>query len=88
MVVRKHFIIKGSVQGVGFRWRAARLARHLGLAGYVRNLPDGDVEMEIEGEEAMIGQVILDLSESPFIRIEDLITKRLPPEGGDGFRVL
>ena len=39
------FLVSGIVQGVGFRWFAARHARALGLAGYARNLPDGRVEV-------------------------------------------
>lgn len=43
--------IYGAVQGVGFRWSAARKAQELGLQGFVRNCDDGCVETEVEGEE-------------------------------------
>ena len=41
--------IRGYVQGVGFRWSAAREAKNLGITGYVRNLSDGSVYIEAEG---------------------------------------
>jgi acylphosphatase len=42
-------ILKGKVQGVGFRWFTRKAAQELGLVGQVRNLPDGDVEVEVAG---------------------------------------
>lgn len=42
--------VSGRVQGVGFRWWAQGVARQLGLAGRVRNLPDGRVEILVQGE--------------------------------------
>lgn len=48
-MVRKHIIFSGRVQGVGFRYTACYLARSLGLTGWVKNLWDGDVEMEVQG---------------------------------------
>jgi acylphosphatase len=45
-------IVHGRVQGVGFRWSTRRAARDLGLAGQVRNMPDGTVEVIAEGPEA------------------------------------
>ena len=47
--MRRHFILSGRVQGVGFRWRASQIGEMLGLTGWVRNLEDGSVEMEAEG---------------------------------------
>jgi acylphosphatase len=52
--VTTRFQVFGMVQGVGFRWFVARHARSLGLAGYARNLPNGSVEVMVDGpEEAM-----------------------------------
>jgi acylphosphatase len=45
------FLVSGLVQGVGFRWFVARHARTLGLVGYARNLPDGRVEVVVNGPE-------------------------------------
>ncbi len=47
-------IVSGRVHGVGFRARAARLARELGLSGLVRNTPQGQVEIYCEGERQKI----------------------------------
>ena len=46
---RLHLVISGRVQGVGFRFSAYDEAKELALAGYVRNLPNGDVEIVAEG---------------------------------------
>ena len=52
-----HIIVSGRVQGVGFRYSVNNFARHLGLNGWVRNLPNGSVEMLVEGEKAAIEQL-------------------------------
>ena len=46
---RRYFRVRGRVQGVGFRYFARATATQLGLAGHVKNRPDGDVELEAEG---------------------------------------
>lgn len=46
-----HALVRGEVQGVGFRYSAARKAASLGLLGWVRNTDDGDVEVWAEGED-------------------------------------
>jgi acylphosphatase len=56
---RNHVIIEGKVQGVFFRANTHRMATSLGLAGWVRNLPDGRVEAVFEGDEKNLA-VMLD----------------------------
>lgn len=51
---RLHVVIRGRVQGVGFRDAASREARRLGLSGWVRNRLDGAVEVTAEGYEAAL----------------------------------
>ncbi|MBI1321388.1 MAG: acylphosphatase [Candidatus Hydrogenedens sp.] len=54
MSQRLHVIVRGRVQGVGFRIATMRKAQSLGLTGWVKNLPDGAVETECEGGAAAI----------------------------------
>jgi acylphosphatase len=63
-IVAKHIVFSGNVQGVGFRFTALKIANGYHLTGYVRNLPRGDVEMLIQGEEETIGSCVRDLEES------------------------
>ncbi|MFQ5896344.1 MAG: acylphosphatase [Nitrospinota bacterium] len=48
---RLHLLVHGMVQGVGYRFAVQRQAERLGLSGWVRNCPDGTVELAAEGEE-------------------------------------
>lgn len=59
------FIVKGRVQGVGFRWFVTREAARLDLAGYVRNLPDGTVEVVAQGPEAALASLESALAHGP-----------------------
>jgi acylphosphatase len=52
--VSTKFLVSGMVQGVGYRWFVARHARSLGLSGYARNLPDGRVEVVVQGPEGAL----------------------------------
>ena len=61
MQAAAHIIVKGLVQGVGFRWFVEREASKLGLVGYVKNLYSGDVECELEGERGLIEELIKQL---------------------------
>ena len=85
--VRRHIIFYGYVQGVGFRWRASSSARRLGISGWVRNLPDGSVEMEAEGTEKAIDDMILAIEKGTFVRIENMSVKTIPLHGDSGFEI-
>lgn len=54
MEKRVEVVYKGRVQGVGFRFTVERLANQQGVTGFVRNMPDGTVELVVEGEEAAL----------------------------------
>ncbi len=82
-MVRKHFYFSGRVQGVGFRYQAVWAAQRIGLTGWVRNLYDGRVEMEVQGEEADLSRFLSDLQKDTFIRVEKLESSELPLEQGE-----
>ena len=58
-------IVKGRVQGVGFRYFVQREASKLGLTGEVKNLPDGNVRVIAEGDESALKKLIQKLHEGP-----------------------
>lgn len=60
----KHVIFRGRVQGVGFRYTAHEIAGRYDVAGFVRNLPDGTVEMFIQGDPLHIDNCIADIQEA------------------------
>ena len=51
------WVVGGRVQGVGFRWFVARQAAELSLTGWVKNLPNGQVEVVAEGESASLARL-------------------------------
>ena len=76
--MRKHIFFYGRVQGVGFRYYAVQKANQLGLTGWVKNLYDGSVEMEVEGQEELIDQLIIFLQNRTYIWIERIDAKKIP----------
>lgn len=78
--IRRHIYFSGRVQGVGFRFTACCLAGRLGLTGWVKNLWDGRVEMEVQGTQEDILSLIHRLEEGPYIQIEKMETKEIPLE--------
>jgi acylphosphatase len=60
-----HVRVKGLVQGVGFRWFVRERARRLGLAGWVRNLPDGSVEVVASGDPGQLELLREELRRGP-----------------------
>jgi len=58
MQKRVNIIYSGQVQGVGFRFTTSAIAKEFGIKGWVKNLPDGDVEVVAEGEEKILNKFI------------------------------
>lgn len=58
-------VVRGRVQGVGFRMFVVREAHRLGLAGFTRNLPDGTVEVLATGEAGSLNSLVLRLEQGP-----------------------
>ena len=76
-LLRAHLVISGRVQGVAFRYYTRRQALRLGLTGWVRNLPDGRVEVLMEGEEPQVEEMIQWCGQGPpSARVTSLETKR------------
>ncbi|HSL20681.1 MAG TPA: acylphosphatase [Vicinamibacterales bacterium] len=88
MIVARRFIVSGRVQGVGFRFFAEDQARAEGLSGYVRNLPDGRVEVLAEGEEESVARFERALNRGPRSAIVDRVdVDPVPPEDRRGFSI-
>lgn len=62
---RLEIYVSGVVQGVGFRYFTRRVAKELGLKGYVMNLPDGRVYINVEGDEGRLEKFISAIKEGP-----------------------
>ena len=77
-LARRRFRFYGTVQGVGFRWRARHAAGAVGATGWVRNNPDGTVTMELQGSEEQIDRVLQTLDQGRYIRITEIRVKKLP----------
>lgn len=79
---RIHAIVQGRVQGVYFRAATRDRARQLGLKGWVRNCPDGNVEFVAEGEEPQLTALIAWSHEGPpAARVSDVGIERQPATG-------
>jgi acylphosphatase len=61
----RRYRVSGRVQGVGFRYFASRVARHLGLTGYAKNLRDGSVEVYAIGTAALLASLRKELQRGP-----------------------
>lgn len=77
MLIRKHFYVSGSVQGVGFRYRAYHLANSMGITGYAKNLYDGRVELELQGEGELVNGFLDKIAQGAFIYIDDVEVRNM-----------
>jgi acylphosphatase len=81
-ISRVHVIISGHVQGVFFRDKTQRQATVRGVAGWVRNLPDGRVEAVFEGEESAVQQLVSWCHEGPpNAYVTDVVSRSEPATG-------
>lgn len=64
-MIRRRVVVHGSVQGVGFRVSVTRRAEERGVAGWVRNRPDGAVEAVFEGEPEAVEALVRFCREGP-----------------------
>jgi acylphosphatase len=76
----KRVIFIGRVQGVGFRYTAHRIAHRHQLTGFVRNLPDGTVEMLAQGPAGDIDDYIRDIKEYFGDYLRETIIQEIPPD--------
>ena len=88
-MVRKRVVLSGRVQGVSFRWATQQLARKHGVAGWVRNRPDGSVEAVFEGEPVDVERMLAFCREGPVgAAVAHVEVTDEEPERLAGFRVL
>lgn len=87
--MRRRFLVRGRVQGVGFRQFVAARARALRLAGFVRNLPDGSVEVAAEGPKSAVRRLEEICREGPALsRVDSLDVLEEPCQRTLGFDIL
>jgi acylphosphatase len=80
--LRLRAVVRGEVQGVGFRWAVQRHAGQLGLTGYAENLRDGSVRVEAEGAPERLDQLEAFLQAGPrWAEVQSVDTERVPATG-------
>lgn len=85
---RTRVLVSGDVQGVFFRDSTRQQANRLGLVGWVRNLPDGDVEAVFEGPEDAVRQAVEWCAHGPeHAHVENVSAEHESPENLSGFEV-
>ncbi len=82
-VVRgKRYIVRGRVQGVGYRYFAQNAAERLGVNGFVRNLSSGDVEVHAEADDVTLRLFKQELERGPrMARVSEVIETDVPASG-------
>jgi len=85
----KHYLVRGRVQGVGYRYFALEVAERLGVCGYVRNLPTGEVEVHAEADDAALERFKQELERGPRMsRVTEVVESDLPSTGSySSFRI-
>jgi acylphosphatase len=88
-VIRRSVVVRGRVQGVGFRWAAADVAARFGVTGYIRNAADGSVEAEVEGPAEVVDAMVAWLRQGPSSAdVSALETADVAPQQSSRFDIL
>lgn len=87
-IIRKKVFVYGTVQGVGFRYRAEHAANILGVTGWVRNEPDGSVLLEVQGTDEQIDKVLAMVNQGTYVNIDRITANQIPIEEREyGFHI-
>ncbi len=87
-VVRRRAVVSGEVQGVGFRANARAEARRLGVGGFARNLPNGTVQVEVEGPDALVETMLDWLRRGPrWASVDTVTVTEVEPWGSTSFDI-
>ena len=86
-MIRKHIIAHGRVQGVGLRFTVTGFAKKYNVTGWVRNLYDGTVEMEVQGDENSIQQMLVQIQKQRWIEVNHMEIMEIPCVEERGFRI-
>jgi acylphosphatase len=85
---RAHVVVRGLVQGVYFRGETRERARSVGVAGWVRNRPDGAVEAVFEGAGERVESMVAWCRRGPAgARVDDVAVDWQQPDGEQGFSI-
>jgi acylphosphatase len=88
MVIHLNIFVSGHVQRVGYRYHAQKIAAALGITGFVKNMPDGSVYIEAEGEQAILAQFIKWCREGPSMaKVDRVNTEQAPFKGFSAFEI-
>jgi acylphosphatase len=87
MMECKRVLYAGRVQGVGFRYTTQALAANYVVAGYVRNLPSGEVELVAEGEDSAVEVFLAAVARRMAGYISDTTVQDIAPTGQRGFQI-
>lgn len=85
-MIARRFILRGRVQGVGFRYFTCTRAERLGVQGWVQNLPDGNVEIHAETDQEQMEDFAQQVRSGPgMAQVVDMEVRNVPVEGHERF---
>lgn len=88
-MIRYKLIVKGKVQGVGFRYFTSKEALLFNIKGYVKNLSNGNVEIDAEGTKDSMTAFINQISQGPtYSSVDEVLKEELDFSGYNNFEIL